>query len=108
MCQAYNLRTFLLAAATPREFVQRRGRILRSAPGKSEAKIYDLIAVPSLDTEVVKTSPLFETERKILRRELKRFYEFAKIAKNQHRAVDKIWDIARTYNLMSILGDSND
>ena len=98
----------LASSSNPREFIQRRGRILRSAPGKVEAKIYDLIAVPSLDTEVIKASPLFETERKILRREFRRFHEFARTAKNQHRAVGEIWQLARIYNLMSVLGDSND
>lgn len=98
----------LASSSNPREFIQRRGRILRRAPGKTEAKIYDLIAVPSLDTEMMKASPLFETERKILRRELKRFHEFSRTAKNQHRAVSEIWQLAQTYNLMSVLGDSND
>ena len=98
----------LASSSNPREFIQRRGRILRNAPGKAEAKIYDLIAVPSLNTEVIKASPLFETERKILRRELRRFHEFSRTAKNQHRAVSEIWQLAKTYNLMSVLGDSND
>ena len=98
----------LASSSNPREFIQRRGRILRNAPGKAEAKIYDLIAVPSLNTEVIKASPLFETERKILRRELRRFHEFSRTAKNQHRAVGEIWQLAKTYNLMSVLGDSND
>ena len=98
----------LASSSNPREFIQRRGRILRNAPGKAAAKIYDLIAVPSLNTEVIKASPLFETERKILRRELRRFHEFSRTAKNQHRAVGEIWQLAKTYNLMSVLGDSND
>ena len=98
----------LASSSNPREFIQRRGRILRNAPGKAAAKIYDLIAVPSLNTEVIKASPLFETERKILRRELRRFHEFSRTAKNQHRAVGEIWQLAKTYNLMSVLGDNND
>ena len=98
----------LASSSNPREFIQRRGRILRSAPGKAEAKIYDLIAVPSLDTEVIKASLQFETERKILRRELRRFDEFARTAKNQNRSVGKIWQLVRIYNLMGFLGDSND
>ena len=98
----------LASSSNPREFIQRRGRILRNAPGKVEAKIHDLIAVPSLDTEMIKASSLFETERKILRRELRRFHEFSRTAKNQHRAVSEVWQLAKTYNLMSVLGDSDD
>lgn len=97
----------LASSSNPREFIQRRGRILRNAPGKSEAKIFDLIAVPSLDTKAIKSSPLFETERKILRRELRRFHEFSRTAKNQHQAVSEVWQLAKTYNLMSVLGDSD-
>ena len=38
---------FILASSTnPREFVQRRGRILRRAPGKDRAVIYDFLVVP--------------------------------------------------------------
>lgn len=98
----------LASSSNPREFIQRRGRILRNAPGKTEAKIYDLIAVPSLDIDMIKSSPLFETERKILRRELRRFHEFSRTAKNQHRAVSVVWQLAKTYNIMSVLGNSDD
>ena len=98
----------LASSSNPREFIQRRGRILRTAPGKTEAQIHDLIAVPSLNLEVIRNSAVYDMERTILRRELGRFHEFAQTAENNHRAIDKIWPVARAYNLMSILGDSND
>lgn len=37
---------FLASSGNPREFIQRRGRILRKAPGKEYSVIHDLIAVP--------------------------------------------------------------
>ena len=37
---------FLASSSNPREFVQRRGRILRRSPGKERAEIFDAIAVP--------------------------------------------------------------
>jgi len=38
---------FLLASSTnPRQFVQRRGRLLRNAPGKNRAIIYDFVVEP--------------------------------------------------------------
>ena len=38
---------FLLASSTnPRQFVQRRGRLLRHAPGKKRAIIHDFIIQP--------------------------------------------------------------
>jgi superfamily II DNA or RNA helicase len=41
---------YILASSTnPRQFIQRRGRVLRRAPGKHTATIYDFITVPDLD-----------------------------------------------------------
>ena len=37
---------FMASTTNPREFIQRRGRVLRRAPGKSFATIYDLVTVP--------------------------------------------------------------
>lgn len=98
----------LASSSNPREFIQRRGRILRNAPGKAKAYIHDLIAIPSLNAEVIESSPFFNTERKILRRELTRFDEFARMAKNQHRAVDEIWQLRKLYNLMGTYGGDDD
>ena len=53
-----------------REFVQRRGRILRKYEGKDIAHIYDIIVLPSKST-----IGLAEIE-------LRRFYEYARLAKN--------------------------
>lgn len=41
---------FILASSSnPREFIQRRGRILRSSENKQSAVVYDLIAIPPQD-----------------------------------------------------------
>lgn len=53
-----------------REFIQRRGRILRLYEGKKEANIYDILVLPSGDNP---------TMAKI---ELRRAFEYAKLAKN--------------------------
>lgn len=53
-----------------REFVQRRGRILRTYANKQYAKIYDVIVLPSRD---------MQGWAKI---EFRRFYEYAKLALN--------------------------
>jgi superfamily II DNA or RNA helicase len=39
----------IASSQNPREFVQRRGRVLRRAPGKSMAVVHDLIALPPPD-----------------------------------------------------------
>ena len=53
-----------------REFVQRRGRILRLYPGKEYAKIYDVVVLPSTLSDVWAAI------------ELRRFHEYARLAKN--------------------------
>ncbi len=90
----------LASSGNPREFIQRRGRILRKAPGKEFSIIHDLIAVPPTIYTAVRNSPTFESERSILRRELQRFKEFANLAQNKHQALEEIWDMAKRYGLM--------
>lgn len=88
----------LASSGNPREFIQRRGRILRKAPGKDFATIHDLVAVPP--AAAGQGSSSFEAERSIMRRELQRFKEFANPALNKQRALDVVWDIAKQYGLM--------
>jgi len=90
----------LASSSNPREFIQRRGRILRKAPGKEFSIIHDLIAVPPTIWTVLRSSPTFDAERSIMRRELQRFKEFANPALNKHQALDVIWYIANRYGLM--------
>ena len=68
---------FLLASSTvEREWVQRRGRILRHAPGKSFAHLHDFIVVPpNLDSLAA---------RSLLRSELRRASAFADLADNEY------------------------
>jgi superfamily II DNA or RNA helicase len=92
---------FILASSSnPQEFIQRRGRILRSAPGKDYAVVHDLIAVPPASWPAARDSSTFQAERSIVRRELQRFKEFADPALNKHQALDVIWDIASRYSLL--------
>lgn len=89
---------FLASSSNPREFIQRRGRILRKAPGKEHSIIHDLIATPPVTYD--QASAAFQVERSIVRRELQRFKEFANPALNKHQALDVIWDLASHYGLM--------
>ncbi len=90
----------LASSSNPREFIQRRGRILRRAPGKEFSIIHDLIAVPPMMHTAIRNSPTFESERSIIRRELQRFKEFANLSQNKHQALEVIWDVAKRYGLM--------
>jgi superfamily II DNA or RNA helicase len=90
----------LASSSNPREFIQRRGRILRKAPDKEFSVVHDLIAVPPITYGIARSSPTFETERHIVRKELQRFKEFADLAQNKYQAVEVIWGLAKRYSLM--------
>ena len=59
----------LASSRNPREFIQRRGRVLRRAPDKAYAQIYDAIVVPR--------PPLDPSGRSMILGELARAAEFA-------------------------------
>ena len=71
----------LASSQNPRQFIQRRGRVLRSSPGKTMAAIYDAIVVPlHIDDEPEQTA--------LLESELARSIEFAEHAFNKGAAAD--------------------
>lgn len=69
------------STSNPREHVQRRGRILRRAPGKEEAVIYDILVFPEENTDV---------GSRILKKEIDRYREFATNAKNSDECLKDI------------------
>lgn len=70
-----------------REFVQRRGRILRTYGNKQYANIYDVIVLPSWETE------------KMAEIELRRFYEYARLAENKKELLLQLESLAGDYGL---------
>jgi DNA phosphorothioation system restriction enzyme len=75
---------FMLASSSnPRQFVQRRGRILRKHEGKDYALIHDFVVAPpdSVRPELLETNQ-FTTERNLVRKELERVNLFAEAARN--------------------------
>ena len=71
-----------------REFVQRRGRILRTYSNKKYAKIYDVVVLPS------STSKSWATI------EFRRFYEYAKLSLNWDELEIQLQDILKEYDLI--------
>ena len=87
----------LASTGNPRQYIQRRGRILRNFPGKEKAIIYDIIVVPTFFNY---TNQIFiELEKKILRRELIRYKEFAYIALNAVDCLEKIERLEDKYKI---------
>lgn len=71
---------FIVASSTvQREWIQRRGRVLRRSPGKQWALVHDFIALPPAKLATT-TGPA--SARKIIRSELDRAYSFAAHARN--------------------------
>ena len=89
----------IMASSTnPREFIQRRGRILRPFEGKKKAVIFDIIVVPTIVGSIDPDS--YELEAKILKSELRRYIEFAKSAINSGLAYAKIAELASKYHMV--------
>ena len=67
---------FILASSTnPKEYIQRRGRVLRTFPGKTHAVIYDFVTLPFALDEVDDTN--VADWKSLARRELARMKAFA-------------------------------
>lgn len=73
---------FLVASSTvEREWVQRRGRVLRRHPGKTWAVLHDFLALPPADL-FRQAGKLDDDLKKIVQSELSRAYSFAAHANN--------------------------
>lgn len=69
---------FCSSTGNPRQFVQRRGRVLRKCKGKENARIWDLIVTPP---NILDESNIIE--RNLFFNEVKRIVNFAALADNQ-------------------------
>ena len=97
-------RAFILASSSnPKEFIQRRGRVLRQSKetGKKYAYIYDFLVIPNLDNAIIDEAT-FKMERNYLEKEFIRFQEFVEIAENAHEIEPLIYEMKRKYNLLHV------
>ena len=85
---------FILASTTnPKEYIQRRGRVLRKAPGKEFAEIYDFVTLPRPLDSV--------SAMALVRNELDRIKEFGRLSMNPMDAESLIWEIQDAYHITS-------
>lgn len=84
----------LSSSRNPREFVQRRGRVLRKAEGKDKAIIHDIVVLPyslkQLENRDVEVS---EVESRLITNELDRVETFRKTAINSTEVLIDIQDV---------------
>ena len=90
----------LASSSSPRQFIQRRGRVLRLSPGKKFASIYDFITIPDFDRISNNDQQAYNIERSLIKREIERVNEFAGIAINQGESLKTLREIRKRYNLM--------
>lgn len=88
---------FIMSSSrNPKEFVQRRGRLLRKSENKTKAVIYDFITLPRELENALPTD--FEEDRTILIGEVARIKEFGELADNCEVAGALINDIMTAYD----------
>lgn len=89
------LAIFCASTGNPRQFIQRRGRILRNHPDKHMAIIHDLVVAPEVSTAVES----YSMERSLLASELRRVKDFAEMSENADFAYSALSDILSYYDL---------
>ena len=89
------LAIFCASTGNPRQFVQRRGRILRKHPEKQFAYIHDLVVIP----EIHPNSESYKMERSMLKKELERVNNFALLSENSSHTINVLLDTMNYYNL---------
>lgn len=92
---------FILASTTnPKEYIQRRGRVLRLFPGKEYAEIYDFVTLPR-DLELVPylSEEELKYDRSLVKNELNRIEEFHRLSENSYDSLEFIWKMKEAYGL---------
>ena len=84
----------LASSRDPRQFVQRRGRILRRSPGKELAVIHDFLVLLPHEFDLES-----EYAERLIRSELVRVAEFSALSKNRSDAYEKLAQILKAYDL---------
>jgi len=89
---------FCSSTGNPRQFIQRRGRILRKHPAKNHAVIHDLVIIPDYENQH-EGSESFELEKQMIKTELERVMYFASLSKNPYFTEDIFREVCEHYNL---------
>lgn len=88
----------LASSSNPRQFIQRRGRLLRPSPAKTSAVIYDYLVVPP----ELPPGGGDRIESQLAKRELSRALEFSNLARNKGHALEVLRPIKERFNLYSL------
>jgi superfamily II DNA or RNA helicase len=89
------LAIFCASTGNPRQFIQRRGRVLRLHKDKTHAIIHDLVVIPNVDS----LDKSYDMERNMVKTELLRVADFACLSINKMETYQTLKDILNFYNL---------
>ncbi len=93
-------RAFILSSTTnEKQFIQRRGRILRKATGKEFAEIYDFITLPKRLDKVIVDGVPSDAEKFLILKEYNRIKEFSRLAINSSVGKQLANDLYDAYDL---------
>ena len=94
---------FISSTGNPRQFIQRRGRILRMHPDKSKACIHDLVVAPYVEYSY----EAYRMERSLLQNEFRRVRDFSSLADNPEYTNNALAEIVDYYSL-NLFSDEQD
>lgn len=89
------LAIFCSSTGNPRQFIQRRGRVLRTHPDKKMAELHDLVVIP----EVNPYSASYRMEQSLLMGELRRVKNFADLSENPSFSEMELREVMDHYGL---------
>ena len=89
------LAIFCASTGNPRQFIQRRGRVLRLHKDKTHAVIHDLVVVPIIKDD----DATYEMERNLVRKEIERVVDFSELSLNSMDTYNSLRPILEYYNL---------
>lgn len=89
------LAIFCSSTGNPRQFIQRRGRVLRLHKDKVHAVIHDLVIAPEISVE----ESNYDMERNLVKKELERVVDFSNLAMNKMYTYESLREVLNYYNL---------
>ena len=92
---------FILASSTnPKEYIQRRGRVLRMFQGKDYAEIYDFVTLPFPFEDLnLHNQATIQSTKGLIKRELIRMMDFAEIAENPSKTSDLLYELKHGFDI---------
>lgn len=97
-------RAFILASSTnPKEYVQRRGRVLRKFEGKEYSEIFDFITLPRpLEYAEFCSPEEIKAELSLIKKEFDRMMDFANSARNPYSIDELKESILNAYGVYNL------